>query len=96
MSVLGGTAVFRCLTHNPSLTIDIVEWLVNGMPLNDVMSNLSNVSVEFTTVGSSVGILKFADLPLEYNNTQISCNANFSTGEVESSATTSNLKILQG
>ena len=93
MSVLGGTAVFRCLTTIPSLTINNVEWLANGIPLTDVMSSFRNVSV---SQRNGIGTLQFADLPLEYNNTQISCNATFSTGEVESSATTSNLKILKG
>ena len=95
MSVLGGAAVFRCLTTIPSLTINNVEWLVNRMPLTDVMimSSFRNVSV---SQRNGIGTLRFADLPLEYNNTQISCSATFSTGEVESSTTTSNLKILQG
>ena len=96
VSVLGGAATFRCFTTIPGTTIVSVEWLVNGTLLTNLVSSFRNVSVTFNTVGGGVGILQFADLPLEYNNTQISCNATFSTGQFRSSTTTSILRILQG
>ena len=97
LSVLGGKATFRCLTPIPGAAIVSVEWLLNGIKLKDIMGNISNVSVVFTTIsnGNGIGSLLFADLPLEYNNTQVSCSANFTTGEVISTAA-SNLIILQG
>ena len=69
VSVPGGTAVFLCTT---SLTarIEMVEWMINGISLEDLSIN-NNIMPTLNPIGAGVGILMFTDLQLDFNMTSV-------------------------
>ncbi len=72
----GDSAIYNCAS--PSGTITSVEWLINGTLLEDL--SLTNVVTEFSQL-TKQGTLRFNDISVEYNNTNIQCRANLSNGE---------------
>ncbi len=55
-----------------------VEWLINGTRLEDLsLTNVETVFVELSRQGS----LRFNNIYVEYNNTNIQCRATLSNGE---------------
>ncbi len=67
---------------SPSDTVTNVEWFINETQLEDL--NLTNVVTDFSEP-TGLGILRFNDISVEYNNTNIQCRANLSDGETEDS-----------
>ncbi len=59
-------------------TITSVEWLINGTRLEDL--SLTNVVTEFSEL-TEQGTLRFNNISVEYNNTNIQCRATLSNGE---------------
>ena len=92
VSYPGGPARIDCITF---ITTTVVQFIVNGSLLESL--TLKNVTQEVLLNGMGElqgGILRFADLPAEYNNTRIQCRAEFSMGS--SQTTTSVVLLLQG
>ena len=63
---IGGIAIFTCRSKSSALTD--VEWLINGTSLQE----LNDVRQVFEPI-SEVGIIRFDNLPVEYNNTVLQC-----------------------
>lgn len=72
VSTPGGMASFQCLSVHGNITS--IQWLVNGTHVEDL--NLSNVTTAFD---SGIGKLSFHYVPVEYNATRITCEANISS-----------------
>ena len=86
VAVAGGTATFQCLSvHN---NIAGVQWLVNGSQ----NYNLANVT---EAILGAVGFLTFANIPVEYNMTTLSCEIILSSSRRETAQETSRL-LVQG
>ena len=64
VAVAGRTATFQCFSIHDNIAG--VQWLVNGSQNFD----LANVMEE---IHGSLGLLRFANIPVEYNTTTISC-----------------------
>ncbi len=89
VSYPGGSARFRCTS---TLDIANIQWLLNGISLESL--NLRNVTQSSLQddLGMLVGsTLRFADIPVEYNNTIIQC---VTTGLFEASE--ESVLLLQG
>lgn len=91
-TVPGGNAVFRCASSG-LITIR-VQWLVNGTLLENL--NLMNVTEEFTSIGGGIGLLQFKNLPIDYNMTEIQCEATLSSETTSFSINVANLLIFPG
>ena len=94
VSYPGGPAVFDCVSF--STMTEAVHFLVNGSLLDSL--TLKNVTQEvlLNSMGElRGGILRFADLPVEYNNTHIQCRARLSTGSYVTSDVAT-LLLVQG
>ena len=79
VSYPGGSATFDCISFSTE-TVD-VHFLVNGSLFDSL--TLKNVTQEvlLNNMGQAqAGILRFEDLPVEYNNTRIQCRAELSIG----------------
>ncbi len=72
----GSNPTYRC--EFSSCTITSVQWLINGKQLEDL--SFTNVETEFSQ-RSRLGTLRFNNISVEYNNTNIQCRANLSIGE---------------
>ena len=93
VSVQGGEVEFTCSPDRTStITIVGVQWLVNNTDLEDL--NLRHVRTEFYIIGQ-IGFLRFTNLTLGYNMTNISCGVNTSSGMIISSDSHS-LLLIQG
>ena len=94
VSYPGGPAEVECISFSIE-TVD-TDFIVNGSFLDSI--TLKNVIVEniVNSLGQSRGgIIRFADLPVEYNNTSIQCRAELSMGLHETAPRPAVL-LLQG
>ena len=95
VSTIGGTATFTCSVSDGPITG--VQWLVNGSELEDLNLPMANVEAVFETheTGSGHGILRFRNVPVEYNETRVTCIAiTVAMGMIR--ATDSSLLLEQG
>lgn len=83
----GGPATFNCVPDYSDYNRLI--WFVNDTLLED--TNLTNVTTMFSTIGYGIGLLKFTNIPLKYNMTNVRCGAEFNSGE---NITSNNVAIL--
>ena len=74
----GDNPIYNCAS--PSDTIKSVEWLINGTLYEDL--SLTNVGMVFSEL-TEQGAIRFNNISVEYNNTNIQCRANLSDGETE-------------
>ena len=77
----GDTVRFTC--GDRSRSIQSIEWLLNGSSLETL--TLRNVTQVLSRAGDEItsGVLRFADLPLEYRNTTIQCHVEYEMGQSE-------------
>ncbi len=88
MSTVGGSVSLNCLSLSGD-RITNVQWLLNGSPIEEG----PNVEIVlFATVGL---VLRFRNLPVEYNETAIQCRADLDSGITQTSEGTL-LLLLQG
>ncbi len=73
----GDNPIYNCVS--PPVTITSVEWLINGTQLEDL--GLTNVEVVFSRL-TEQGTLRFNNISVEHNNTNIQCRATLSNGEI--------------
>ena len=66
-----------------------IQWLINGVFLEDL--NLNNVNSSFA---GGFGTLSFSRVQLDQNSTSVSCSVNFTSGLVETSS--DSLLLVQG
>ena len=66
-----------------------IQWLLNGVLLEDL--NLNNVNSSFD---GGFGTLIFSRVRLDQNSTSVSCSVNFTSGRVENSS--DSLLLVQG
>lgn len=88
-----GIAVFNCFSSLQLISCSEYRlvWLVNGTVLED--TNLTNINATtLTTCG--VGYLRFSNIPLEYNMTNVECRADLNSGRNFTSKVT--VLLLQG
>ena len=92
VSYPGGQAIFGCTPLKFAVSIVDVEWIVNGSSLESLTTANRNI----TSIRDSMGRygLMFADIPVEYNSTTVSCNVTFSKGSGISDP--ASMLILQG
>ena len=85
MAVPDGGAVFTCL----SISEDVLEiqWFLNGT----VFEESPNIAIVFA---EGVGSLQFTNIPTDYNNTVIRCQAELQSGSTVLSHAT--LLLIQG
>jgi hypothetical protein len=84
VSTLGGRASFTCVPLNGAA----LTWLVNGSLVDNL--NLRNVTTIYHTGG--IRVLEFADIPVEYNSTNITCVASSNS----MNATLDSKLVIQG
>ncbi len=72
----GDNPTYNCAS--PLFTITSVQWLIDETRLEDL--SLTNVETEFSQL-TEQGTLRFNDISVEYNNTNIQCRATLSNGE---------------
>ncbi len=72
----GNNPTYHC--GSQSVTITSVVWLINGTQLEDL--SLTNVETDFSE-HTRQGLLRFNNLSVEYNHTNIQCRATLSNGE---------------
>ena len=93
VSYPGGPTIFECTSL--SITAIGIDFIVNGSLLDSLA--LKNIRLEILRNSMGVtraAILRFEDLPIEYNNTNIQCRANFSMGSPATSTVA--VLLLQG
>ncbi len=74
----GDNPIYNCGSSSGAITIASVEWFINGTQLEDLsLTNVETVFVELSRQGS----LRFNNLSVKYNNTNIQCRATLSNGE---------------
>ena len=76
----------RCILVTASTDISRllgVTWLLNGTILESL--DLVDVSPDFDTIGTGIGILTFANLLSEYNYTTIQCRGHQESGRNDTS-----------
>ena len=88
VSTPGESATFVCLS--PGIRIVSLQWLVNGSLVENL--NLTNVRTEFDNIS---GVLRFDDIPEEYNMSRIRCMA-IAEGNSEPLLSQNSSLILQG
>ena len=86
VAVAGGAVTFQCFSFHDNIAG--VQWLVNGSQ----NYNLANVREE---IRSSVGLLIFANISVEYNMTAISCEVVLGSFRRETAQESSRL-LVQG
>ena len=69
-----------------------IQWLINGMLLEDL--DLNNVNSTFVGGAGGFGTLRFSRVRLDQNSTFVSCIVYFMSGRVETSS--DSLLLLQG
>ena len=85
----GGRASVACVSTDLSRTITSVDWFVNGSSFESL--TLINVMTENTVDGRYA--MRFANVPVEYNTTEISCRVNYNSGP---SQLGTSMLLLQG
>ena len=91
VSHIGGNFSFLCFSSIPSVSITSVEWLFNGTTVD---ANTRDVTVNFLD-DFRVGVLSLSNTGIRFNNTEIRCVANLTSGQVVTS-NTATLLLLQG
>ena len=91
ISHIGGESNFFCSSSNLGVSITSIEWLLNG---TTVESNSMGITVAFSN-DIEVGGLILTNITTSFNNTQIQCVAELTSGEfvISNSAP---LLLLQG
>lgn len=85
MSIPSGSAVFGCFSTNTDNDIISIEWMGNGVLIDQMIGN-SSVNITATYLDSiQTGRLEFQDLTLYFNATLIQCKAKFNSGLSEKS-----------
>ena len=93
VSYPGGPATFQCVSTSTK-TVDI-KFIVNGSLFGSLtLENVTQRLLRGDMGLARAGTLRFVDLPVEYNNTDLQCRAEFSMGPPEISTLV--VLLLQG
>ena len=84
---------FTCLSPTGQGGIASIQWLLNGVLLEDL--NLDNVNSTFVGGVGGFGTLIFSRVRLDQNSTSVSCSIHFMSGHVENSSDSA-LLLVQG
>lgn len=77
MSVPGGSAVFTCLSSFHDDSIVDIQWLLDGLPIDQAISGSSvSVNIEFSEE-FNIGRLALDNLSMDFNGAVIHCMAIF-------------------
>ena len=88
-----GNGSFLCSSFTSTLTgaITGVQWLVNNTMIEDIID--INITTKFSnSVGIGIGRLNLTNIPMAYNNTNITCIAQSGSGQKEVTASV----LIQG